>query len=185
MAIQAINLGTYPNDGTGDDLRTAFQKVNANFSELSSLINISNGTNLGTGVGIFAQRNVTNLEFKTLTSTGGSVAITSTANTVNLESTSVVASDTTPELGGDLDLNGFKIYDSTGDGNIEAPIYGYNVPIIAAMLELLFASNAVVMDFGTFIEPTGGDGDPRSGIDLEMGGFVYPYYPNLIDFGTF
>jgi hypothetical protein len=30
MAIQTINLGTYANDRTGDDLRTAFQKVNAN-----------------------------------------------------------------------------------------------------------------------------------------------------------
>jgi hypothetical protein len=27
----AINVGTSANDGTGDDLRTAFQKVNANF----------------------------------------------------------------------------------------------------------------------------------------------------------
>lgn len=34
MAIQTINLGTYANDGTGDDLRTAFQKVNANLTEL-------------------------------------------------------------------------------------------------------------------------------------------------------
>jgi len=34
MAIQTINLGTYANDGTGDDLRSAFQKVNANILEL-------------------------------------------------------------------------------------------------------------------------------------------------------
>jgi hypothetical protein len=27
----AINIGTSPNDGTGDDLRTAFSKVNDNF----------------------------------------------------------------------------------------------------------------------------------------------------------
>lgn len=38
MALQTINLGTYPNDGTGDDLRTAFQKVNANLTELYSSI---------------------------------------------------------------------------------------------------------------------------------------------------
>jgi hypothetical protein len=34
MALQTINLGTYANDRTGDDLRTAFQKVNANLTEL-------------------------------------------------------------------------------------------------------------------------------------------------------
>lgn len=44
MAIQTINLGTYANDGTGDDLRTAFQKVNANLVELYS---ISGGANIG------------------------------------------------------------------------------------------------------------------------------------------
>ena len=34
MAQQNINIGTNANDGTGDPLRTAFNKINANFSEL-------------------------------------------------------------------------------------------------------------------------------------------------------
>jgi hypothetical protein len=34
MAQQTINLGTVPNDGTGDPLRTAMDKVNDNFTEL-------------------------------------------------------------------------------------------------------------------------------------------------------
>ena len=34
MAKQTINIGTAPNDGTGDPLRTAFDKVNDNFTEL-------------------------------------------------------------------------------------------------------------------------------------------------------
>lgn len=36
MAIQTISVGTAANDGTGDPLRTAMQKVNANFSEIGS-----------------------------------------------------------------------------------------------------------------------------------------------------
>jgi hypothetical protein len=36
MTIQTINIGTVPNDGTGDPLRTAFTKINSNFSELYS-----------------------------------------------------------------------------------------------------------------------------------------------------
>ena len=44
MAIQTINLGTYANDGTGDDLRSAFQKVNANILELASTVY---GANVG------------------------------------------------------------------------------------------------------------------------------------------
>ena len=34
MAKQTINLGTSANKGDGDPLRTAFDKVNDNFSEL-------------------------------------------------------------------------------------------------------------------------------------------------------
>jgi hypothetical protein len=34
MAIQFINVGTLPNDGEGDPLRTAFQKINNNFAYL-------------------------------------------------------------------------------------------------------------------------------------------------------
>lgn len=186
MTIQTINLGAYANDGTGDDLRTAFQKINANFTELSSTTNIANGTNVGTGIGIFKQRNIANLEFKTLVSTDNSIAITSQTNTIDLSSTAVVSSDETPSLGGNLDLNGYDIIDSTGDGDIQAPIFGYNIPIIAAMIELLVASNPFDINFGSFTDPTGGDGSPRSGIVLDMGEFVYPLYPNnQIDFGTF
>jgi hypothetical protein len=34
MAKQTINLGTIANDGTGDPLRVAFTKINANFTEV-------------------------------------------------------------------------------------------------------------------------------------------------------
>ena len=34
MAQQNINIGTNANDGTGDPLRTAFNKINSNFTEL-------------------------------------------------------------------------------------------------------------------------------------------------------
>ena len=34
MARQFINIGTTPNDKTGDPLRTAFSKINQNFNEL-------------------------------------------------------------------------------------------------------------------------------------------------------
>ena len=34
MAKQTVNLGSSANDGTGDPLRTAFDKINDNFDEL-------------------------------------------------------------------------------------------------------------------------------------------------------
>jgi len=36
MAQQTINIGTAPDDGTGDTLRDAFDKTNDNFDELYS-----------------------------------------------------------------------------------------------------------------------------------------------------
>lgn len=38
MAQQIIGVGTVANDGTGDNLRTAGQKINANFTEVYGLI---------------------------------------------------------------------------------------------------------------------------------------------------
>ena len=37
MAKQTINIGTTANDGNGDQLRTAFDKVNDNFDELYAI----------------------------------------------------------------------------------------------------------------------------------------------------
>jgi hypothetical protein len=34
MTKQVINIGTTPNDRTGDSLRTSFTKINENFTEL-------------------------------------------------------------------------------------------------------------------------------------------------------
>ena len=34
MVQQIINVGSSPNDSTGDPIRTAFQKVNSNFNEV-------------------------------------------------------------------------------------------------------------------------------------------------------
>jgi len=66
MTVQTINIGNIVNDGLGDDLRTAFQKVNANFSALDAELTVS-AENIGTagdGVGLFKQRTGGTLEFK-------------------------------------------------------------------------------------------------------------------------
>jgi hypothetical protein len=68
MTVQTINIGNVVNDGLGDDLRTAFQKVNANFSELSAQLTITVGTSGTTGINIFKEKVGAELVFKGLVS---------------------------------------------------------------------------------------------------------------------
>ena len=64
MTIQSISIGNQVNDGLGDDLRTAFLKVNNNFSSLAAELTIT-VTNLGAiGEGLFKERVVGYLQFK-------------------------------------------------------------------------------------------------------------------------
>ena len=88
MAIQTINIGNIVNDGLGDDLRTAFQKVNANFLELSTT-STTTASNIGdAGIGIFKQKSGADLQFKKLvagvktqiTESNDSIVITADVN---------------------------------------------------------------------------------------------------------
>ncbi len=72
MAQQSINIGSAANDGTGDPLRTAFDKINDNFTELYG----------------------------------------STAEANDL------IEDSTPQLGGDLDVNGRRITSARSNEDI-------------------------------------------------------------------
>ena len=49
MTKQTITIGAVPNDGTGDPLRTAFTKVNANFTELYTADTVLSTIGYGAG----------------------------------------------------------------------------------------------------------------------------------------
>jgi hypothetical protein len=85
MNIQNINIGNFANDGTGDDLREAFIKVNQNFQniELNQII----ARNLGTsGIEVFAQKENNELQFRRLLG-GNDIVLTQTESTIIIEST--------------------------------------------------------------------------------------------------
>ena len=89
MAIQTINIGNQVNDGLGDDLRAAFQKVNANFSDLSAQLTITAVNINDTGVGVFKEKVGAELRFKKLVS-GTKMLLTDT-------DTSIVVNSTAPD----------------------------------------------------------------------------------------
>ena len=183
MALQTINIGTLANDGTGDDLREAFIKVNQNFDDLDLRSPESTSvSNLGnTGEGVFAQKVGSALQLKklvqgsnvTLTSSttgitinatgglqqlnvvsdvgsmqladgqtlniqGGAGANTSVSgNILTINSTADVVSDTTPQLGGNLDAQGNDIsnvntltasnFAGALTGNVQGLVYGVDI----------------------------------------------------------
>ena len=87
-AKQVINIGTTANDGTGDPLRSAFDKVNDNFTELyTDDAGDVNSVNAGTGISV--------------NSTTGAVTVTNSApdQTVALTGgTSITTSGTYPSF---------------------------------------------------------------------------------------
>ena len=64
--LQTINVGNLVNDGLGDDLRTAFQKVNANFADLNAELTVTVVNTGTTGEGVFKQKVGAELQFKSL-----------------------------------------------------------------------------------------------------------------------
>lgn len=84
MAVQTINIGNIANDGTGDDLRVAFAKVNSNFTDIDSRVTVAtDAENLGSGEGIFYVKDGNTLEFKSLIA-GDNVILSSTANDITV-----------------------------------------------------------------------------------------------------
>jgi len=68
MTIQNINIGQIANDGTGDDLREAFRKVNENFDELDlRQPEATTAASIGSGEAIFSAKVGDQLQFKNVT----------------------------------------------------------------------------------------------------------------------
>jgi hypothetical protein len=84
MTKQTINVGTDPNDRSGDSLRTAFQKVNANFTELYTALGLAADTTLNLGAFEFV----------------GSVMTTTDSTPIIIDQATTVTSDLT--VGGDI-----------------------------------------------------------------------------------
>jgi hypothetical protein len=65
MAIQTINVGNLANDGTGDDLREAFIKVNQNFAELELQDTTAKNVGIG-GFTVFKESVAGELKFRAM-----------------------------------------------------------------------------------------------------------------------
>lgn len=137
MAVQLINVGQIANDGTGDDLREAFIKINQNFEELDLRDDEqTTASNIGeTGEGIFAGKLNYDLQFKKLVP-GSNITLTGTDETVTVDAVGglqqlIVSSDSGSVIladGSTLNING-------GDG-VETTLVGNTLTINNTASEL-------------------------------------------------
>ena len=146
-----LNVGAYANDGTGDDIRTAFQKIKSTFTLINTNLGVTTGENIGTtGQGIFSAKVDNKLQFKKITGTNG-IVVSSTATSVNLAATNSVELDVSPRLGGNLNLNTHNI---VGVGDVQTTVYGLDIRAINALLQLLNSTNNYIdLDLGSFTNP--------------------------------
>lgn len=191
-----------PNDGTGDDLRTAFEKVNRLLIDLFTDAPVDGGINTGPGdagggANVYASKEGTKLSYRSLYSDNDSVQITvqddGDGEYINLRSLDGLSDDPAPTVGNvpfmngntlnpnwqagiDLNLNGHQI---TGYGNIgnNITINGVNFLEVMSILDLMFRSNSASLDFGSindtnYVETT-----------FNFGTFNSPTGPNL-NFGN-
>lgn len=127
MAIQLVNLGTYANDNTGDDLRTAFTKVNANFTELDTVVAV-NAANLGTGVGVFASKvddpGLGNLfNFRSIAA-GSNLTVSLANNTITVNTQGTITANLIGNVTGNLTGNSAGTHTGPVVGNVTGNITG-------------------------------------------------------------
>jgi hypothetical protein len=184
MAVQMINVGRLANDGTGDDLREAFIKINQNF-QLFDFIENPRGRNLGSGNGVFAQVEEGEFQFRSLVA-GQNIELTEFDNTIQING--LPAPSTNFLIVGD-NSNTLQVTDSIvlqmqGDGNI---ITGANENTKTIDFKLTdkitnyldfdfgevavtqnsifeFVMNSIGVDLGTFANP--------SSLVIDQGSFV-------------
>ena len=83
--IQTINVGNLVNDGLGDDLRTAFQKVNANFADLNDELTLTLSS-VGNGEIVYKEKSNSSLVFKSLRG-GTGIQVSTISDTIVVAST--------------------------------------------------------------------------------------------------
>ena len=129
MAQKIVNIGTSANKGNGDPIRTAFDKINQNFTEVySDIVDIQNGTIEITGTvtgdvrgSIFGDDST--IAFDALTGEIKAVVNNSSVTTTSLVATTVVGNLTGDVVG---DVTGNVVGNLTGSvtGNVTGAVTG-------------------------------------------------------------
>lgn len=111
MARQIINIGSSANDGTGDPLRTAFDKINDNFQEVYGATSV--GTNIDISANTIASTN-TNGDITLDPNGTGMVVISSDEIRISSSKTPAAATGADGDVAGLIAWDSSYIYVCTG-----------------------------------------------------------------------
>lgn len=136
MTITRINVGNIANDGTGDDLRQAFVKVNNNFDELDQrVVPQNNAANLGTGTGVFYTKEDSTLNFRSLIA-GDNISLTSDGTSITITNNGAITVRTD---GNTLSLSGAgRSFGINGGQNITTSLASNNINVSIDATDLIF-----------------------------------------------
>lgn len=156
MSLQEIKIGNFANDGTGDDLREAFRKVNLNFQELDLRDDESTtASNIGeVGEGVFGRKLGYELQFKRLVA-GKDILLSSNDDRILVEANGGVKSLLVISDNGSVFLDEVASLTVSGINDIETSIVDDN------NLQISYTGNTDLVS----------DPNPKLGADLDAQGF--------------
>lgn len=160
-----INIGAIANDGTGDDLRSAFSKINNNFIQLDSSIDASTvAANLGTGEGLYKDKDVNTLQFRSI---AGSANITVTTDGDNI----VIATDLTGKnlAVGSLTAEGDITAGASGSGKFYGNLVGH---VEGMLMGSVYPNPGAPIGTGSIIGVNPNPADQYSTVTLALSGNV-------------
>lgn len=144
MAITTINVGNIPNDGTGDDLREAFIKVNDNFTDVNSRITSTTveAINLGiAGESLYAGKDDGTLQFKKLIA-GTNTVLTSNPESITISSTGGMSELLVLSDNGSIVVAANGYLGVTGDNGVTTRINGSNIVVELAETGIVAADTS-------------------------------------------
>ena len=135
MAITRINVGNIANDGTGDDLRQAFVKVNNSIAELDARVVPQNtATNLGTGTGVFYTKEGPSLNFRSLVA-GDNISLVADGTSITITNNGSITVRTD---GNTLNLSGAgRQFGVNGGQSITTSLSGNNINVALDTTDLV------------------------------------------------
>ena len=161
MVKQLIDIGNRINDVNADSLRVGGDKINDNFTEIYNAL--GDGTNL-----LFDFENMSPVDTQ---------AISYNSVSGNYETRGVdLVDDLTPQLGGNLDMNGLKIISNAGD-DINITPHGTGRTVITNALlkgtitiNLTSSGNLIKYNYPTFADfPTADSVGGQIAVDVSQG----------------